>query len=58
MYIALRRFKHIAALSRTIWSTLYAQPVEKYPARYGFEPGTSRWHASIDTNEPSGPDAR
>ena len=42
MYIALRRFKHIAALSRTIWSTLYAQPVEKYPARYGFEPGTSR----------------
>ena len=27
----------------------------KYPARPGFEPGTSRLQAPVDTNEPSGP---
>ena len=26
----------------------------KYPARWGFEPGTSRLQALVDTNEPSG----
>ena len=29
---------------------------DKYPARPGFEPGTSRGQALVDTNEPSGPD--
>ena len=28
---------------------------DKYPARPGFEPGTSRFQAPVDTNEPSGP---
>ena len=28
---------------------------DKYPARPGFEPGTSRLQAPVDTNEPSGP---
>ena len=28
---------------------------DKYPARPGFEPGTSRLQALVDTNEPSGP---
>ena len=28
---------------------------EKYPARPGFEPGTSRLQAPVDTNKPSGP---
>ena len=28
-----------------------------YPSRPGFEPGTPRLQASIDTNEPSGPAA-
>ena len=27
---------------------------DKYPARAGFEPGTSRLQAPVDTNEPSG----
>ena len=27
---------------------------DKYPERPGFEPGTSRLPASVDTNEPSG----
>ena len=27
---------------------------DKYPARPGYEPGTSRWQAPVDTNEPSG----
>ena len=29
---------------------------DKYPARPGFEPGTSRLQAPVDTNEPSGPE--
>ena len=28
---------------------------KKYPARPGFEPGTSRLQASVDKNEPLGP---
>ena len=28
---------------------------DKYPNRPGFEPGTSRLQAPVDTNEPSGP---
>ena len=28
---------------------------DKYQARPGFEPGTSRLQATFDTNEPSGP---
>ena len=28
---------------------------DKYPAQLGFEPGTSRLQAPVDTNEPSGP---
>ena len=28
---------------------------DKYPSRSGFEPGTPRLPAPIDTNEPSGP---
>ena len=28
---------------------------DKYPARPGFEPGTSTLQAPVDTNEPSGP---
>ena len=28
---------------------------DKYPARQGFEPGTSRLQALVDTDEPSGP---
>ena len=28
---------------------------DKYPARPGLEPGTSRLQAPVDTNEPSGP---
>ena len=28
---------------------------DKYQARPGFEPGTSRLQAPVDTNEPSGP---
>ena len=28
---------------------------DKYPVRPGFEPGTSRLQAPIDTNKPSGP---
>ena len=28
---------------------------DKYPARPGFEPGTSRLQAPVDTNEPSEP---
>ena len=28
---------------------------DKYPARPGFEPGTCRLQAPVDTNEPSGP---
>ena len=28
---------------------------DKYPSRPGFEPGTPRLQASVDTNEPSGP---
>ena len=28
---------------------------DKYPARPGFEPGTSRLQAPVATNEPSGP---
>ena len=31
---------------------------DKYPARPGFEPGTSRLRAPVDTNEPSGPASR
>ena len=27
----------------------------KYPSRPGFEPGTPRLQAPVDTNEPSGP---
>ena len=30
---------------------------DKYPSRPGFEPGTPRLQAPIDTNEPSGPAA-
>ena len=28
---------------------------DKYPARPGFEPGTSKLQAPVDTNEPLGP---
>ena len=28
---------------------------DKYPAQPGFEPGTPRFQAPVDTNEPSGP---
>ena len=28
---------------------------DKYPSRSGFEPGTPRLQAPVDTNEPSGP---
>ena len=28
---------------------------DKYPSRPGFEPGTLRLQAPVDTNEPSGP---
>ena len=28
---------------------------DKYPVQPGFEPGTSRLQAPVDTNEPSGP---
>ena len=28
---------------------------DKYPSRPGFEPGTPRLQALVDTNEPSGP---
>ena len=28
---------------------------DKYPARPGFEPGTSSLQTTVDTNEPSGP---
>ena len=28
---------------------------DKYPSRPGFEPGTPRLQAPVDTNEPSGP---
>ena len=31
---------------------------DKYPARPGFEPGTPRLQAPVDTNEPSGPAVR
>ena len=31
---------------------------DKYPSRPGFEPGTSRLQAPVDTNEPSGPATR
>ena len=31
---------------------------DKYPARPGFEPGTSRLRAPVDTNEQSGPASR
>ena len=31
---------------------------DKYPTRPGFEPGTSRLQAPVDTNEPSGPAER
>ena len=30
---------------------------DKYPARQGFEPGTSILQAPVDTSEPSGPAA-
>ena len=30
---------------------------DKYPSRPGFEPGTPRLQAPVDTNEPSGPAA-
>ena len=30
---------------------------DKYPTRPGFEPGTSRLQAQVDTNEPAGPDS-
>ena len=50
----------------TIGSTVHSRPLnslehcihnhdDKYPARPGFEPGTSRLQAPVDTNEPSGP---
>ena len=29
---------------------------DKYPSRPGFEPGTPRLKAPVDTNKPSGPD--
>ena len=29
---------------------------DKYPSRSGFEPGTPKLQAPVDTNEPSGPD--
>ena len=28
---------------------------DKYPSRLGFEPGTPRLQAPVETNEPSGP---
>ena len=28
---------------------------DKYPSRLGFEPGTTRLQAPVDTKEPSGP---
>ena len=31
---------------------------DKYPARPGFEPGTPRLQAPVDTNDPSGPAVR
>ena len=31
---------------------------DKYPPRPGFEPGTPRLQAPVDTNEPSGPATR
>ena len=31
---------------------------DKYPSRPGFEPGTPRLQAPVDTNEPSGPAGR
>ena len=31
---------------------------DKYPARPGLEPGTSRLQTPVDTNEPSGPALR
>ena len=38
------------------FGTLYVHNHDdKYPARPGFEPGTSRLHAPVDTNESSGP---
>ena len=43
---------------RTVLSSVYAQPqLQIYMAQPGFEPGTSRFQAPIDshTNEPSRP---
>ena len=31
---------------------------DKYPDRLGFEPGTSRLQAPVDTKEPFGPDLK
>ena len=37
------------------WALYMHSHDDKYPARPGFESGTSRLHAQVDTNEPSGP---
>ena len=37
------------------FGALYIYNHDEYPARRGFEPGTSRLQALVDTYEPSGP---
>ena len=56
LYSALYRRQHCTFHSFEQFGALYMHNHDdKYQARPGFEPGTSRLQAPIDTNEPSGP---
>ena len=54
--VLLNNLEHCICTAMLSGEALYMHSHDdKYPARSGFEPGTSRLQASVDTNEPSGP---
>ena len=56
LYSAQYHRQHCTLRSFEQFGALYMHDHDdKYPSRPGFEPGTSRSQAEVDTNEPSGP---
>ena len=56
LYSAKYHRQHCTLYSFEQFRALYMQNHDdKYPSRPGFEPGTPRLQAPVDTNEPSGP---
>ena len=56
LYSAQYHRQHCTLQAFEQFGALYMQNHnDKYPARQGFEPGTSRLQALVDTDEPSGP---